>query len=94
MTNRMAIYMQDVVDIREELELARYMEEREFSEIWQGDNRLARDCIVLMSAFLTYTKRLRVGSPPRRRWRSRSQQDILHTGPASRAEHRDGYGLR
>jgi 5,10-methylenetetrahydromethanopterin reductase len=62
MTNRMAIYMQDVVDIREELELALYMEERGFSEIWQGDNRLARDCIVLMSAFLTHTKRLRVAS--------------------------------
>jgi len=54
--------MQDVVDIREELELATYMEERGFSEIWQGDNRLARDCIVLMSAFLTHTKRLRVAS--------------------------------
>ena len=62
MTQRMAIYMQDVVDIQEELQLARYMEERGFSEIWQGDNRLARDCIVLMSAFLTQTKRLRVGS--------------------------------
>ena len=62
MTNRMAIYMQDVVDIHKELELARYMEERDFSEIWQGDNRLARDCIVLMSAFLTHTKRLRVAS--------------------------------
>jgi 5,10-methylenetetrahydromethanopterin reductase len=62
MANRMAIYMQDVVDIREELELALYMEDRGFSEIWQGDNRLARDCIVLMSAFLTHTKRLRVAS--------------------------------
>jgi 5,10-methylenetetrahydromethanopterin reductase len=62
MTDRMAIYMQDKVDIRQELELARYMEERGFSEIWQGDNRLARDCIVLMSAFLTHTNRLRVGS--------------------------------
>ena len=62
MPNRMAIYMQDVVDIREELELARYMEDRGFSEIWQGDNRLARDCIVLMSAFLAHTKRLRVAS--------------------------------
>jgi 5,10-methylenetetrahydromethanopterin reductase len=58
----MAIYMQDVVDIQEELELARYMEERGFSEIWQGDNRLARDCIVLMSAFLTHTRKLKVGS--------------------------------
>ena len=62
MTQRMAIYMQDVVNIQEELELARYMEERGFSEIWQGDNRLARDCIVLMSAFLTHTRKLKVGS--------------------------------
>lgn len=62
MKSRMAIYMQDVVDIRRELELARYMEELGFSEIWQGDNRLARDCIVLLSAFLTHTKYLRVGS--------------------------------
>jgi 5,10-methylenetetrahydromethanopterin reductase len=62
MANRMAIYMQDIVDIREELELATYMEERGFSEIWQGDNRLARDCIVLMSAFLTHTRSLGVGS--------------------------------
>jgi 5,10-methylenetetrahydromethanopterin reductase len=62
MAKRMAIYMQDKVEISEELKLATYMEERGFSEIWQGDNRLARDCIVLMSAFLTHTKRLRVGS--------------------------------
>ena len=62
MKQRMAIYMQDKVDIRQELELARYMEERGFSEIWQGDNRLARDCIVLMSAFLTHTRKLRLGS--------------------------------
>ena len=58
----MAIYMQDVVDIPSELDLARDMEERGFSELWQGDNRLARDCIVTMSAFLARTKRLRVGS--------------------------------
>jgi 5,10-methylenetetrahydromethanopterin reductase len=60
--SRLAIYMQDKNDIPYELEVARYAEERGFSEIWQGDNRLARDCIVLMSAFLTHTRRLRVGS--------------------------------
>ena len=42
--------------------MARYAEERGFSEIWQADTRLARDCVVLMSAFLTRTKRLRIGS--------------------------------
>ena len=62
MTQRMAIYMQDKCDLREELDLALYMEERGFSEIWQGDNRLARDCIVAMSAFLTHTRRIDVAS--------------------------------
>jgi len=59
---RMALYMQDKHDMRYELEIARYAEERGFSEIWQADTRLARDCVVMMSAFLTHTQRLRVGS--------------------------------
>ena len=54
--------MQDKHDIRYELEMAKYAEARGFSEIWQADTRLARDCIVMMSAFLTETKRLRLGS--------------------------------
>jgi 5,10-methylenetetrahydromethanopterin reductase len=62
MAQRMALYMQDKHDIRYELEIARYAEERGFSEIWQADTRLARDCIVMMSAFLAQTKRLRIGS--------------------------------
>ena len=62
MTQRMALYMQDKHDIRYEVEMAKYAEERGFSEIWQADTRLARDCIVLMSAFLTHTRRLRIGS--------------------------------
>lgn len=59
---RMALYLQDKHDIRYELEMARYAEERGFSEIWQADTRLARDCIVMMSALLTHTRRLRIGS--------------------------------
>ena len=62
MKTRFALYMQDKHDIRYELEMAQYAEERGFSEIWQADTRLARDCIVLMSAFLTHTKKLRLGS--------------------------------
>lgn len=59
---RMALYMQDKHDMGYELEMARYAEERGFAEIWQADTRLARDCVVMMSAFLTYTERLRIGS--------------------------------
>jgi 5,10-methylenetetrahydromethanopterin reductase len=62
MGQRMAIYMQDKNEIPYELEMAKRAEDVGFTEIWQGDNRWARDCIVLMSAFLTQTKRLRVGS--------------------------------
>ncbi len=62
MHTRFALYLQDKHDMAYELEIARYAEERGFSEIWQADTRLARDCIVMMSAFLATTRRLRYGS--------------------------------
>ncbi len=62
MTQRMALYLQDKHDIRYELEVAKYAEEKGFTEIWQADTRLARDCVVLMSALLTETRTLKIGS--------------------------------
>ncbi len=62
MAQRMALYMQDKHPIQYEIEMAQYAEEQGFSEIWQADTRLARDCVVLMSAFLAKTKKLRFGS--------------------------------
>ncbi|MDE0514774.1 MAG: LLM class flavin-dependent oxidoreductase, partial [Acidimicrobiaceae bacterium] len=62
MTQRMALYFQDKHDIAYEIEMAKYAEEKGFSEIWQGDTRLARDCVVMMSALLASTKRLRIAS--------------------------------
>jgi len=59
---RVALYMQDKHPIAYELEMAKVAEERGFEAIWQADTRLARDCVVLMSAFLATTKRLKVGS--------------------------------
>jgi 5,10-methylenetetrahydromethanopterin reductase len=59
---RFALYMQDKHDIHHELEMAQYAEAHGFSEIWQADTRLARDCVVLMSAFLAHTKHIKVGS--------------------------------
>ncbi|MDH3681803.1 MAG: LLM class flavin-dependent oxidoreductase [Acidimicrobiia bacterium] len=59
---RMALYLQDKHDIGYELDVAVYAEEQGFSEIWQADTRLARDCVVLMSALLSRTRRLRIGS--------------------------------
>src|SRR5512135_3656451 len=59
---RFALYMQDKHALAYELEMAEYAEAHGFSEIWQADTRLARDCIVMMSAFLTRTRKLRIGS--------------------------------
>ena len=59
---RIALYLQDKHDMRYELEMAKYAEERGFSELWQADTRLARDCTVMMSAFLACTYKLRLGS--------------------------------
>jgi 5,10-methylenetetrahydromethanopterin reductase len=58
----MALYLQDKHDMGYELEMAQYAEERGFSEVWQADTRLARDCVVMMSALLAKTSRLRIGS--------------------------------
>ena len=60
---RFALYMQDKHPIQYELEIAQYAEDRGFSEIWQADTRLARDCVVMMSAFLDHTKKLRLLRP-------------------------------
>ena len=62
MAQRMGLYLQDKHDIKYELPIAQYAEEKGFSEIWQADTRLARDCIVMMSALLTHTTRIKIGS--------------------------------
>ena len=62
MARRLALYLQDKHPIRHEIEAARYAEDKGFSEIWQADTRLARDCVVMMSALLAGTSRLRIGS--------------------------------
>jgi len=62
MAQRMALYLQDKHDMRYELQMAQYAEEQGFSEVWQADTRLARDCVVMMSALLANTNRLRIGS--------------------------------
>lgn len=62
MPQRMGLYFQDKHSIQYEIEMATYAEERGFSEIWLADARLARDCIVVMSALLAQTRRLRIGA--------------------------------
>ena len=59
---RVALYMQDKHPLGYELDIAPYAEERGIEAIWQADTRLARDCVVLMSAFLARTRQLKIGS--------------------------------
>jgi len=58
----MALYLQDKHPISYEIEMVKYAEQQGFSEIWQADTRLARDCVVMMSAFLAETTTMRFGS--------------------------------
>ncbi len=62
MTQRMALYLQDRHSIAHEIEIVQYAEEKGFSEIWQADTRLARDCVVMMGALLQASKEIRIGS--------------------------------
>jgi len=62
MPQQLALYMQDKHPIRYELDMAREAEARGFDAIWQADTRLARDGIVLMSAFLATTQKLVLGT--------------------------------
>jgi 5,10-methylenetetrahydromethanopterin reductase len=54
--------MQDKHPIQYELAIAQYAERRGFDAIWQADTRLARDGIVMMSAFLARTDQLVLGT--------------------------------
>jgi 5,10-methylenetetrahydromethanopterin reductase len=62
MTQRMALYLQDRHSIAHEIEVVQYAERQGFSEIWQADTRLARDCVVMMGALLQATNEIRIGS--------------------------------
>ena len=75
---RFALYMQDKHPLGYELEMAEYAESRGFSEIWQADTRLARDCVTMMAAFLTRTRRLRVGSGVLPIWTRNAGRDRRH----------------
>ena len=62
METPVALYLQDAHDLREAIEFVRYAEERGFHSVWQAESRLVREATVPMSAFLTSTERIKVGS--------------------------------
>ncbi len=68
MTERVGLYLQDAHPIREGMELARYAEQRGFSEVWQAESRLVRDAIVPMAAYAAVTERIKIGSGVINNW--------------------------
>src|SRR5512136_3161205 len=65
---RVALYMQDVHDLRDGLDCARYAERKGFEAVWQAESRLVRDAIVPMAAFAATTQRIKVGSAVINNW--------------------------
>lgn len=69
MADRVALYLQDKHDIREEaIEYVQYAEEKGFDAVWQAESRLVRDAIVPMAAFAATTDRIKVGSGVINNW--------------------------
>ncbi len=68
MTERVGLYLQDAHPIREGMELAKYAEQRGFSEVWQAESRLVRDAIVPMAAFAAVTEKIKIGSGVINNW--------------------------
>lgn len=59
MTHRMSLYIEGHHSVQHNLEMAKYAEKKGFSEVWVASGI---DCIVMMSAILTSTERIKVGS--------------------------------
>ncbi|MGD1011068.1 MAG: LLM class flavin-dependent oxidoreductase [Acidimicrobiales bacterium] len=68
MSTQVAIYLQDAHPIREGMEIARYAEAKGFHAVWQAESRLVREATVPMSAFLSVTDRIKVGSGVVNNW--------------------------
>ncbi len=68
MPERVALYLQDAHDLREDLDCVRYAEERGFEAVWQAESRLVRDAIVPMAAYATVTDRIKIGSAVINNW--------------------------
>lgn len=68
MTKRAALYLQDVHDLREGLDIAKYAEKKGFEAVWQAESRLVRDAIVPMAAYAAVTDHIKVGSGVINNW--------------------------
>lgn len=69
MGDRVALYLQDKHDLRDEaIDYVQYAEEKGFDAVWQAESRLVRDAIVPMAAFAATTDRIKIGSGVINNW--------------------------
>ncbi len=68
MSTPVAVYLQDAHPIRTGMAIAQYAEAKGFAAIWQAESRLVREATVPMSAFLSVTDRIKVGSGVVNNW--------------------------
>jgi 5,10-methylenetetrahydromethanopterin reductase len=65
---RVALYLQDKHRIREEMQLARYAEQRGFEAIWHAESRLARDALTPLAAIAAVTEKIKLGTGVINNW--------------------------
>jgi 5,10-methylenetetrahydromethanopterin reductase len=65
---RVALYLQDKHQVREELKLVQYAEKKGFEAIWHAESRLARDAITPLAAMAAVTDRIKLGTGVINNW--------------------------
>jgi len=65
---RVALYLQDKHQLKEELSLVQYAEKKGFEAIWHAESRLARDAITPLAAMAVVTERIKLGTGVINNW--------------------------
>jgi 5,10-methylenetetrahydromethanopterin reductase len=65
---RVALYLQDKHQVREEMRLAQYAENKRFEAVWHAESRLARDAFVPLAAIAAVTEKIKLGTGVINNW--------------------------
>ena len=65
---RVALYLQDKHQVREEMKLAQYAEKKGFEAVWHAESRLARDAFTPLAAIAAVTEKIKLGTGVINNW--------------------------
>ena len=65
---RVALYLQDKHTLSDELEFARYAEQKGFEAVWHAESRLARDALIPLAAMAAVTDKIKLGTGVINNW--------------------------